>query len=175
MGRATQGVRGINLAEGDSVIGMVVVRRGGSLLTATERGMGKRSSVDDYRSQRRGGKGLINLKTTPKTGLVVAVREVTDEDVLMLVTRNGVINRQSAAEIRVIGRNTQGVRLISLDDGDELVDVARVIADDVDPLDAEGDPLDAEGDPLAADPSGEADDESGEADATAGGDDETDE
>ncbi|MFV1989041.1 MAG: DNA gyrase subunit A, partial [Gemmatimonadota bacterium] len=140
MGRATQGVRGINLAADDSVIGMVIVRRGGSLLTATERGMGKRSSVDDYRSQRRGGKGLINLKTTARTGRVVAVREVTDDDILMLVTRNGVINRQGAGEIRVIGRNTQGVRLIALDEGDELVDVARVIGDDVDPLeDAEHD------------------------------------
>jgi len=146
MGRATQGVRGINLAEGDSVVGMVVVRRGGSLLTATERGMGKRSSVDDYRTQKRGGKGLINLKTTEKTGQVVTVKEVTDEDVLMLVTRNGVINRQGAGEIRVIGRNTQGVRLISLDEGDELVDVARVIPDDVDPLDVAEDGEDAEAD-----------------------------
>jgi DNA gyrase subunit A len=136
MGRATQGVRGINLSESDSVIGMVVVRRGGaSLLTATERGMGKRSSVDDYRSQKRGGKGLINLKTNEKTGRVVAVKEVTDEDELMLVTRNGVINRQPASQIRVIGRNTQGVRLISLDDGDELMDVARVVSEDADPLD----------------------------------------
>ena len=134
MGRATQGVRGINLSEGDSVIGMVVVRRAGTLLTATERGMGKRSDVDDYRPQRRGGKGLINVKTSDKTGRVVAVREVTDEDELMLVTRNGVINRQPAREIRVIGRNTQGVRLITLDAGDELVDVARVISEDADPL-----------------------------------------
>ena len=127
MGRATQGVRGINLRRDDAVVGMVVVRREGTLLTATETGMGKRSDVEDYRVQRRGGKGLINLKLSQKTGRVVAVREVTDEDELMLVTRNGVINRQSADEIRVIGRNTQGVRLITLDEGDELVDVARVI------------------------------------------------
>ena len=112
---------------------MVVVRREGTLLTATERGMGKRSDLRDYRVQRRGGKGLINLKTTQKTGRVVAVKEVTDDDELMLVTRHGVINRQSAREIRVIGRNTQGVRLISLDEGDELVDVARVIDETVDP------------------------------------------
>jgi len=132
MGRATQGVRGINLGEGDRVIGMVVVGRDGTLLTATEKGMGKRSDVDDYRPQRRGGKGLINLKTSQKTGRVVAVKEVVDDDELMLVTRNGVINRQSASEIRVIGRNTQGVRLITLDEGDELVDVARVISEDED-------------------------------------------
>ena len=146
MGRATQGVRGINLGPEDSVIGMVVVRRGGSLLTATERGMGKRSDVEDYRTQRRGGKGLINLKTTAKTGRVVAIREVTDDDELMLVTRNGVINRQSAAEIRVIGRNTQGVRLIMLDEGDELVDVARVIDEDAAPFDDADDGLPGEGD-----------------------------
>ena len=132
MGRATQGVRGINLAEGDEVIGMVVVQRDATLLTVTDRGMGKRSKVEDYRSQKRGGKGLINLKTTPKTGKVVAVKEVADHDELMLVTRNGVINRQPTDEIRVIGRNTQGVRLINLDDGDELVDVARVITETVD-------------------------------------------
>ena len=131
MGRATQGVRGINLGAEDAVVGMVVVRREGTLLTATDTGMGKRSDVENYRVQRRGGKGLINLKLSARTGKVVAVREVTDDDELMLVTRNGVINRQSASEIRVIGRNTQGVRLITLDAGDELVDVARVIDEDV--------------------------------------------
>jgi DNA gyrase subunit A len=140
MGRATQGVRGIRLGKGDEVIGMVVVQRDATLLTVTDRGMGKRSKIEDYRSQRRGGKGLINLKTVEKTGQVVAVKEVTDEDELMLVTRNGVINRQPTQEIRVIGRNTQGVRLINLDEGDELVDVARVISDEVLP---EGD--DSEG------------------------------
>jgi DNA gyrase subunit A len=108
--------------------------------------MGKRSNVEDYRTQRRGGKGLINLKTTEKTGRVVAIREVTDDDELMLVTRNGVINRQSAAEIRVIGRNTQGVRLIMLDEGDELVDVARVIDEDAAPFDDADDGLPGEGD-----------------------------
>ncbi len=127
MGRATQGVRGIRLMDGDTVVGLVVARRGGSLLTATELGMGKRSEVDDYRIQKRGGKGLINLKPTEKSGFVAAVREVTDEDELMFVTRNGVINRQPAEGIRVIGRNTKGVRLVSLDEGDELMDVAGLI------------------------------------------------
>jgi len=126
-GRATQGVRGIDLAEGDQVVGMVVLRRGGTLLTVTRQGMGKRTDVEDYRTQRRGGKGLIGQKVTEKTGEVVAVKEVTDEDELMLVTRNGVINRQPAAEVSVIGRNTQGVKLVDLDDGDEVVDVARVV------------------------------------------------
>ncbi|MFQ5889105.1 MAG: DNA gyrase subunit A [Gemmatimonadota bacterium] len=129
MGRTTQGVRGISLEADDEVVGMVALKRSGSLLTATARGMGKRSAVEDYRVQRRGGKGLINLKVTARTGEVVAVKEVTDEDELMLVTRQGVVNRQHAREIRVIGRNTQGVRLVALDEGDELVDVARVILD----------------------------------------------
>ena len=133
MGRATQGVRGIRLKPEDEVIGMVVVRRAATLLTATELGMGKRSHVDDYRTQKRGGKGLINLKISAKTGKVVHVREVTDDDELMLVTKNGVINRQPASEISVIGRNTQGVRLIALDDEDTLVDVARVIDEWADP------------------------------------------
>ena len=127
MGRIARGVRGIRLSRGDAVVGMVVSRRGGSLLTATERGMGKRSAVDDYRFQMRGGKGVINLKITTRSGPVAAVREVTDDDEVMFVTRNGVINRQSAEGIRVIGRNTKGVRLVALDEGDELVDVACMI------------------------------------------------
>ena len=131
-GRATQGVKGVDLADEDHVVGMVIVRRGATLLTVTDRGMGKRTDVDEYRTQHRGGKGLINLHLTGKTGHVVAVKEVTDQDELMLVTRNGVVNRQHAREIRVIGRNTQGVRLVSLDKGDELVDVARVVERDED-------------------------------------------
>jgi DNA gyrase subunit A len=91
--------------------------------------MGKRTLVSEYRVQRRGGKGLINFRLTAKTGHVVAAKEVVDEDELMLVTRSGVINRQGAHEIRVIGRVTQGVRVISLDDGDELMDLARVARD----------------------------------------------
>ncbi len=129
MGRVAQGVRGVNLGKDDEVVGMVVVRRDASVLTVTRRGMGKRTSVDEYRRQRRGGKGLINLRLTGKTGPVVAVKEVTDEDELMLVTRAGVVNRQPAAEIRVIGRNTQGVRLVALDEGDEVVDLARIAPD----------------------------------------------
>ncbi len=127
MGRATQGVKGIDLEDGDKVVGMVAVSRDGTLLTVTEQGLGKRTEVGEYRVQRRGGKGLINLKMTDRTGEVVGVKEVTDDDELMLVTRNGIVNRQHAREIRVIGRNTQGVKLIDLDDGDELVDVARVV------------------------------------------------
>jgi DNA gyrase subunit A len=129
MGRATRGVRGVRLKPGDEVVGAVVVREGASLLTVTTRGGGKRTKVEDYRVQHRGGQGLINFRLTEKTGQVVGVREVTDDDELMLVTRGGVINRQPARQIRVIGRATQGVRVIALDEGDELIDIAKVAAD----------------------------------------------
>ncbi len=164
MGRATQGVRGIRLSGDDAVIGMVVVRREATLLTATELGMGKRSHVDHYRTQKRGGKGLINLKTSEKTGKVVHVREVTDDDELMLVTRNGVINRQPAREIRVIGRNTQGVRLITLDKKDTLVDVARVIDEDDEAIaELDGDEVLETSAEAAVDASSEAPSENGAA------------
>ena len=128
MGRTAVGVRGIRLDEGDEVVGMVVVRRpNATLLVATEHGMGKRSEIGDYRFQFRGGKGVINVKSSDKTGPVVAVKSVTDDDQLMVITRNGVVNRQNVAGIRVIGRATQGVRLVNLDEGDMVVDVARVI------------------------------------------------
>ncbi len=130
-GRVAGGVRGIRLDEGDEVAGMIVVRReGASVLVVTEHGMGKRSDVGAYRHQGRGGKGVINLKLSEKTGAVVAVKSVIDADQLMMVTRNGVVNRQKASEIRVIGRATQGVRLMNLDEGDEVVDVARLIGEE---------------------------------------------
>ena len=91
--------------------------------------MGKRSEIDAYRLQYRGGKGVINLKTNEKTGKVVAIKSVIEEDQLMVITRNGVINRQRIDEIRVIGRATQGVRLVNLDAKDSVMDVARVIPD----------------------------------------------
>jgi DNA gyrase subunit A len=129
MGRTTQGVKGIVLRGDDEVVGMVVVRRDATLLTVSDGGMGKRTRIDEYRTQRRGGVGLINLRVTEKTGHVVGVKEVTDSDELILVTRNGVVNRQPAREIRTIGRATQGVRLVNLDKGDAVVDVARVLVE----------------------------------------------
>ncbi|MXW16358.1 MAG: DNA gyrase subunit A [Gemmatimonadetes bacterium] len=131
MGRNTEGVMGIRLGEGDEVVGMVVVRRPEeTLLVATERGMGKRSEISDYRLQQRGGMGVINLKHSTKTGPVVAVKAVADGDQLMVITRNGVVNRQSVGEMRVIGRLTQGVRVVNLDEGDSVVDVALVVGGD---------------------------------------------
>ena len=141
MGRIAAGVRGIRLDDGDEVVGMVAVRRpNATLLVATERGMGKRSEIGQYRLQKRGGKGVINLKLSEKTGLVVTVKSVADGDQLMVMTRNGVVNRQNVSEVRVIGRATQGVRLVNLDDGDSLVDVARVLGEDgSDPTSERGD------------------------------------
>jgi DNA gyrase subunit A len=130
MGRVTEGVRGVSLEGEDRVVGMVVARPGSSLLVVTEKGMGKRTDVEAYRYQRRGGKGVINIKTSEKTGNVVSIKNVVDGEQLMLITRAGVVNRQSVDEIRVIGRATQGVKLVHLDEGDVVVDVARVIAED---------------------------------------------
>jgi DNA gyrase subunit A len=130
LGRATSGVRGIQLESGDRVIGMVVIRREATLLVVSERGLGKRSPLSDYRIQKRGGKGIITLRRTDKTGSVVALKEVLPEDELMLVTRHGVIIRLPVEGIRVIGRNTQGVKVMNLDAGDLVVDVARVVRED---------------------------------------------
>ncbi len=127
MGRATTGVRGVTLQEGDEVIGMVVMKEDNTLLVVTEKGMGKRTGIEAYRLQRRGGKGVINVRTTDKTGRVVAIKEVVPGDELMVITREGIVNRQSVDGIRVIGRNTQGVRLINLTGKDVVMDVARVV------------------------------------------------
>ncbi len=132
MGRATAGVRGIKLTAADRVIGMVVIRRDATLLVVTEKGLGKRSELSDYRVQKRGGKGIITVKKSEKTGAVVTLKEVLPQDELMMVTRHGVIIRVPADGIRVIGRNTQGVRVMNLDEGDTVVDVARVVLEDED-------------------------------------------
>jgi DNA gyrase subunit A len=126
MGRATTGVRGISLQGNDYVVGMVVLNEGATVMIVAEKGMGKRTAIGDYRLQRRGGKGVINIRTTPKTGKVVSIKRVVPGDELMVITKHGVVNRQSVDGIRVIGRNTQGVRLVNLDKGDSVVDVACV-------------------------------------------------
>jgi DNA gyrase subunit A len=130
MGRATTGVRGIRLRQGDAVVGMVVIgpdtHEDATLLAITERGRGKRSAVDDYRLQTRGGQGVINFRLGERTGRVVAVKTVQPGEDLMVITRNGVVNRQGIDAIRVIGRATQGVRVVSLDEGDVVMDIAVV-------------------------------------------------
>lgn len=126
MGRTAYGVKGINLSKNDFVVGMVVARRDTSMLVATENGYGKRSLISDYRLTNRGGKGIINVKTSDRNGKVVAVMEVMDTDELILITKKGIANRQAVKNISIIGRNTQGVRLIKLEKEDFLIDVARV-------------------------------------------------
>jgi DNA gyrase subunit A len=130
MGRATTGVKGIELEKGDAVIGMVIIRREATLLVVAELGLGKRSELADYRVQYRGGKGIITLRRTDKTGDVVALKEVIPDDELMVITRHGVIIRLPVNDMRVIGRNTQGVKIINLDEGDTVQDVARVVKED---------------------------------------------
>jgi DNA gyrase subunit A len=131
MGRTAAGVRAIRLGKGDKVVGSVVLRRSGtSILVATEGGYGKRSGTDQYRVSHRGGKGIITVKTTNKTGRMVAIREVVDTDDVVVVTNNGIIIRQHASEIRLAGRNTQGVRLIRLEQGDSISDVTAVASEE---------------------------------------------
>jgi DNA gyrase subunit A len=129
MGRTAYGVNGISLETGDYVVSMVVVKRQTSLLSVTEKGFGKRSEISEYRITNRGGKGVINMKTTDRVGNVLAVKEVVDKDGLMIITQKGIVIRQDIKSIKVIGRNTQGVKLINLDEGDKVTDVARIISE----------------------------------------------
>lgn len=130
MGRTSSGVRGINLTGDDYVVGMVVARREGTLLAVTENGNGKRSSIADYRITGRGGKGIITMKTGEKIGNMIAIMDVLDTDDLLIVTAKGQMIRQRVQDIKVIGRNTQGVRLIRLNEDDHVADVARVLRQD---------------------------------------------
>ena len=131
MGRSAAGVRGISLEEGDRVIGMVAVKRTDSnLLVVAENGYGKRSLVSDFRLTKRGGKGVISMNTTEKTGKVISMREVVDGDDIVVMTEGGMVIRQHVADIRVLGRNTQGVKLIRLNEGDRITGVAIAMADD---------------------------------------------
>ena len=129
-GRDTMGVIGIRLEEDDQVVSMEVLHPGASILTVSDKGMGKRTGIDEYRPQGRGGRGLITMKTTDRTGRVVGVQQVVDEDQLMLITDGGKIIRLRIGDLRVIGRNTQGVHLIDLDNGERVVSLARLAEDD---------------------------------------------
>ena len=126
MGRSARGVRGIDLAKGDCVIGMEVVSPGNIILTATEFGYGKRSRVDDYRLTNRGGKGVINIKVTEKNGPVVGIRRVTEDDEFMLITTGGQLIRSRVQDVSIIGRATQGVRLIGVKEGDRVAALGRI-------------------------------------------------
>ena len=126
MGRTARGVKGIKLRRDDRVVDMVVASLGSSLLTVCDKGFGKQTDLNDYRSQKRGGVGLINIKTTERNGKVVALKAVNPNDDLMLISSKGILIRTGLDQLRDIGRNTQGVKLIRLDGGDKLVAVARV-------------------------------------------------
>ena len=133
MGRNTRGVRGINLSEGEHVVSMVVLTgTDRAVLTISENGYGKRSQLDEYRVQSRGGKGIYTMKTTAKTGPLVSLKGVLDSDDLMIVTQNGLMIRMHVGDISTYGRNTQGVRLINLKEGDAIADVTRVVVEDED-------------------------------------------
>ncbi len=126
MGRTAYGVKGIELGEGDEVVALEVLQKEGTLLTVAERGYGKRTELGEYRLQNRGGKGIINMDVTERTGQVVGVKFLQGDEQVMLISGKGMIIRLNTAEIRTIGRNTQGVRLIDLEEGDALVSVARL-------------------------------------------------
>ncbi|AQT69508.1 DNA gyrase subunit A [Anaerohalosphaera lusitana] len=126
MGRVSRGVKGISLAKDDAVVGMVIVEEGASLLTACENGYGKRTALEEYRVQSRGGKGIINIKGLDRNGKVIAIKAVQDEDDIMMITAQGMIIRTGLEEVRVIGRSTSGVRMINLKKDDKLVAVERL-------------------------------------------------
>lgn len=132
MGRTATGVRGIRLGAGDQVIGVIVVRTNTSLLVVTDKGFGKRSNIDDYRITKRGGKGIITVRTGEKTGNLISIKEVNDNDELVIITNGGMVIRQAVKNLRVMGRATQGVKLINLKDGDSIADVARVVSEEID-------------------------------------------
>jgi DNA gyrase subunit A len=129
MGRVAAGNIGIRMETGDQVVGMDVLDEGATILTVTENGYGKRTRTGEYRVQGRGGKGILTIKTTQRNGLVVYACQVTDPDELMIITEQGKIIRLKVADISVIGRNTQGVKLIDLAEGEKVVAVAKVIED----------------------------------------------
>jgi len=140
MGRPAAGVRGITLEKTDAVIGLAVVVKECTLLVAGENGIGKRTDFEEYRLQSRGGKGIITMKTNDKTGLVVGALTVSDADEIMMITVGGQMVRSPVKDIREAGRNTQGVKLINLDEADKLQAIAPVIT--------EGDEESADGAPL---------------------------
>lgn len=131
VGRSSIGVRGVDLSDGDEVIGMIVVNdiQNETVLVVSEKGYGKRTAVEDYRITNRGGKGVITLNITDKTGNLIAIQSVTDEDGLMIINKSGVAIRMGMDDLRVMGRNTQGVRMINLKNNDEIAAVAKVMMD----------------------------------------------
>jgi DNA gyrase subunit A len=127
MGRTAAGVRGIKLKKGDWCVGMEIVDPRSTLLSVTEKGFGKRTPFSSYKLQGRAGQGIITMKVTEKNGKVIGLKTVTDEDELIIITQGGMVVRLSIKEIRTVGRNAQGVKLISLKDKDKVTSVAKLI------------------------------------------------
>ncbi len=130
MGRTATGVRGVRLGKDDRVVGLLVIKRKGSILVVTSKGYGKRSDINDYRITHRGGKGVITVKASDKNGKMIAMMESMDEDELVIITTQGMVIRQSVKDIRVMGRNTQGVRVIRLKEADSIADIAKVVPEE---------------------------------------------
>jgi DNA gyrase subunit A len=131
MGRAAAGVRGIELREGDSVVGMEILSPGATVLTVTENGYGKRTPLEDYRLQRRGGQGVITIRTSERNGKVVSLAQVVDDDEVMFITDGGKVLRSPVSGISTMGRVTQGVRVMNLGEGEKLISMARLAERDV--------------------------------------------
>ena len=131
MGRTARGVKGIELASpDDAVIGMVVMNSSdteATVLAVSENGFGKRTSVEEYRLQHRGGKGIITIKTTRRNGPMCSIKAVKDADELMVITRRGVVIRMAVSNISTMGRNTQGVKIINLDSDDAVATIAPIV------------------------------------------------
>jgi len=130
MGRTARGVIGIRLQEGDEVVSAEVIETNTTLLTVTENGLGKRTALDEYPVQGRGGKGVISIKVTPKGGKAVGLIQVRDEDEVVMITNNGKLIRTIAGSISIHGRNTQGVRLMDVEPDDRVVSIGRVAEKD---------------------------------------------
>jgi DNA gyrase subunit A len=126
MGRATSGVRGIDLEENDWVVGIETVKPDSTILTVTENGFGKRTPVSEYRVQTRGGKGVININASERNGNVVSVKAVKENDEVILITVGGQVIRTGVKEISVIGRNTQGVKILNTEGGNKVISMAVI-------------------------------------------------
>ncbi len=131
MGRTATGVRGIALADDDQVVGMEILSGDAQILTTTERGYGKRTPQAEYRPQKRGGQGIINIRANERNGFVVGIAQVVDDDDVMLITDGGKVLRCPVGGISSMGRATQGVRVMNLDDDEKLVSIARLAEEDV--------------------------------------------
>ncbi|HBX60127.1 MAG TPA: DNA gyrase subunit A, partial [Methylophaga sp.] len=130
MGRVSRGVRGMRLADGEQIISLIIAQQEGAILTATEFGYGKRTNLEEYRVQGRGGQGIISIQTSARNGQVVGAVQVCDEDQIMLITNRGTLVRTPVKHVSLVGRNTQGVRLINLSNEEKLVGLERVIEDE---------------------------------------------